>query len=67
MRKCFMILYFRMKNFLSALILIILTFSPTFAEEAIVLDVDEDYATASKDVFVPDPAVLETPLLDSEV
>ena len=62
-----MILYFRMKNFLSALILIILTFSPTFAEEAIVLDVDEDYATASKDVLVPDPAVLETPLLESEV
>lgn len=67
MRKFFMILYFRMKNFLSALILIILTFSPTFAEEAIVLDVDEDYATASKDVLVPDPAVLETPLLESEV
>lgn len=62
-----MILYFRMKNFLSALILIILTFSPTFAEEAIVLDVDEDYATSSKDVLVPDPAVLETPLFESEV
>jgi len=67
MRKFFMILYFRMKNFLSALVLIILTFSPTFAEETIVLDVDEDYATASKDVLVPDPAVLETPLFESEV
>jgi hypothetical protein len=56
-----------MKKFLLALTLIIFTFPPVIAEEAIVLDVDEDYATASKDVLVPDPAVLETPLFESEV
>ena len=67
MRKFFMILYFRMKKFLLALTLIIFTFSPVTAEEDIVLDLDEDYAKASKDVLVPDPAVLETPFLESEI
>ena len=56
-----------MKKFLLALTLIIFTFSPVTAEEDIVLDLDEDYAKASKDVLVPDPAVLETPFLESEI
>ena len=56
-----------MKKYIITLILI-LTFSSAYAEEEVVLKLDEtDGGGATQDVLVPDPSVLETPFLESEV